>query len=139
MTLEISNDYIKFSEPETSKAIDARLQPTLVTDTAQNSMENVKGIVNLSPNSATLLDTVYGVLPGLSVYNKDFLTVENYHQETVSLPESDAPDFAETFRFGFTYVLARSPRHYLLERDVYTILDFLGDIGGFYGAMDMLS
>lgn len=34
VTLEISNDFIKFSEPDTMKAIDGRLTPTLITDTA---------------------------------------------------------------------------------------------------------
>lgn len=83
VTLEIAEDYIKFSEPDTTKAVDGRLEPTLVVDSARENQAHVKGTVSLAPNTATFMDLVYGVLPGLVVSEKNFLTIQKQEQDGV--------------------------------------------------------
>lgn len=50
-------------------------------------MIHSKGVVNLAPNSATLMDLIEGVVPSFFYFNKDFLTVEDFSQEGVPQPD----------------------------------------------------
>lgn len=80
------------------------------------------------------MDVVYGVLPSLAQFEKDYLTMETFEQNGV---EKDT-NTNTTYQFGLTFVLQRDARHYYQSRNVYSVLDFLGDVGGFYGALDLL-
>ena len=50
VTLGVGENFIKFDEPDTEKAISTRIQDTLRVDSASAEITNVKGVVNLSPN-----------------------------------------------------------------------------------------
>lgn len=52
VTLLVAQSFIKFNEPDTEKAIEARVIETLKVDTASKVFTNVKGFVTLSPNEA---------------------------------------------------------------------------------------
>ena len=56
-------------------------------------------------------------------YDFEFLTVDEYIQEPSNQLEG-LPNF------GFTFVFKRSSRHYVHSRTVYTVLEFLGVVGG---------
>ena len=47
-------------------------------------------------------------------------------------PESDIPDF------GFTFVISKSSKLLVHTRTVYTVLEFLGDVGGLDGSLVMI-
>ena len=83
VTLEIANDFIKFSEPETKKAVGGRLEPILLVDSARENQAHVKGTVTLAPNTAQFMDLVYGVLPEITLTEKNFLTIETQKQDAV--------------------------------------------------------
>lgn len=46
--------------------------------------------------------------------------------------DSDLPDF------GFTFVITRAPKLVVHRRNVYTILQFLGDVGGLDGMLVLI-
>ena len=63
------------------------------------------------------------IFPSWDTEEFNFMTVDDFGQETVDQIDN-LPDF------GFTFVLKRSTLHWVHSRTVYTILEFLGDVGG---------
>ena len=81
----------------------------------------------------TLLDTWWSVWSGFHLVEKWWLDVDEFKQIRKNKP----PNMSEP-DFGFTFVLKRSSKHRVSSRQVYTILMFLGDVGGLSGAIFML-
>lgn len=146
MTLGISESYIKFSEPDTDKAQEARVFDTLRVDTASDQIRNIKGFVTLSPNSASFMDTWETWYPNFDTTEFDFFTVDQYGQQPSNKPDDveAKPDagpypYVDTVPdFGFTFVFKRSPKTLIHSRSVYTFLEFLGDVGGLNDALTLI-
>lgn len=79
------------------------------------------------------MDTWYSMYPDFDTVEHDFLTVDDYMQISSNPPED--PDMPN---FGFTAVLTRSPKLFIQSRTVYTVLEFLGDVGGLDGSLVMI-
>lgn len=78
------------------------------------------------------MDTWYSVYPAWDTIQKDFLSVDDFYQKSADPPTDGLPDF------GFTFAVTRSPKLLLHSRTVYTILQFLGDLGGLDQSLVML-
>ena len=63
------------------------------------------------------------IFPSWDTQEFSFMTVDDFGQKKVDRIDN-LPDF------GFTFVLKRSTTHWVHSRSVYTILEFLGDVGG---------
>jgi hypothetical protein len=80
------------------------------------------------------MDTIYSIFSSLDTIERDFMTYERSEQLSVKPTLSRAGYDS----FGFTFVLMRAPELHILSRNVYTLLDFLGDVGGLSGAVQMI-
>ena len=94
---------------------------TLRVDTAEDAIRNIKGIVTLTPNEASLMDTWYSWFPEADTVTRDFLTVEDFSQSRSNQPEKleaklnkvdnpALPWVEDVPNFGFTFVFKRSSK-----------------------------
>ena len=81
-------------------------------------------MVTLSPNRAIFMDNWLSVYEELDKDEYEFLSVDQWYQEPAYALNSPPGDF------GFTFVIGRSPREFRHKRVVYSILDYLADLGG---------
>jgi len=74
--LEVAENYIQFAEPDTDLAIKASIIDTLRVDTDSDQIRNVKGLVTLSPNEASFMDTWWSLYPAIDTVMANFMTVD---------------------------------------------------------------
>ena len=109
--------------------IKTKITDTLAMDSLGDLSHNIKGVVELSPVKAIFMDSWYSVLPKLTEVEKEFMNVDKFEQVNVKNDNGQEADF------GFTFVLMRSTTREYHKREVYSVLDYLGDIGGFAGIL----
>ena len=124
ITIEIGNTYIDYEEVETEKAIATRGTETLVVNSHLRDYKNTKGVITLSPNVGIFMDTWWSVYEEFDKEEYEYLSVDEFRQEPAN------PLIAHESDFGFTFVLQRSQRKLRHKRVVYSILDYLADLGG---------
>jgi len=101
---------------------------TLIVNSHLSAYKNTKGLVELSPNTGIFMDNWLSVYEELDKEEYEYISVDDWKQE----PAEQGEDF------GFTFVLKRSEREYKHKRIVYSILDYLADIGGLNDALELI-
>ena len=124
ITIEIGNTFINYEEKETDNAIQTRGTPTLIVNSHLRDYKNTKGVITLSPNVGIFMDNWLSVYEEFDKEEFEYLSVDEFSQE----PANPLDDHES--EFGFTFVLKRSQRKLRHKRVVYSILDYLADLGG---------
>ena len=124
ITIEIVNTFIDYEEKETDNAIQTRGTPTLIVNSHLRDYKNTKGVITLSPNVGIFMDNWLSVYEEFDKEEFEYLSVDEFSQE----PANPTDDHES--EFGFTFVLKRSQRKLRHKRVVYSILDYLADLGG---------
>ena len=131
VSLQIAHNYISYKEKETGDVVKTRVTDTLSMDSLGDLDRNIKGVVELSPVKAIFMDSWYTLNPKFSESEFEFMNVDKFEQTKVTNSDPNEADF------GFTFVMMRSETREYHKREVYSILDYLGDIGGFAGILEI--
>lgn len=133
ISFDFAYEFIVFSEKDTDKTVQTTGTTFFEVNSRHTPLSNSRGYIEFTPNEVSLMDKWYSFFDPLFVKESQFCSFEKFEQFPATFSETD--NFAD---FGFTFVLRRSESRILHDRTVYTILDYLGDIGGLSSALYMI-